>query len=80
MEAVEPSCNLEVRANRLGQAIQNAAKTTIPVKRKARKSWISEATLELADGKRKLKQMKNISIEYTSQYKDSCRRVKKSAR
>ena len=51
MEAIEPSCNLEVHTNLLGQAIQNAAETTIPVKRKAKKPWISEVTLELADEK-----------------------------
>ena len=37
-------------------------------------------TMKLADEKRKLKQMKNVSTEYAQRYKDSCRRVKRSAR
>ncbi|CAF1120971.1 unnamed protein product [Didymodactylos carnosus] len=77
---MEPTCNLEEHANKIAQAIKDAVETTIPAKRKTKKPWISEATLKLTDEKRKLKQMKNVSIEYAQQYKDSCRRVKKSAR
>ena len=63
MENIEPSCNLEVHSNKIRQAIQNTVETTIPAKRKTNKPWISEVTLKLADEKRKLKQMKNISTE-----------------
>ena len=80
IENIEPSCKLEVHSTKIRQAIQNTVEPTIPAKRKTKKPWISEATLKLADEKRKLKQMKNISLEYTQQYKDACRRVKKSAR
>jgi Reverse transcriptase (RNA-dependent DNA polymerase)/Endonuclease-reverse transcriptase/Domain of unknown function (DUF6451) len=80
MESIEATCNLEVHANKIRQAIQNATETTVPAKRKAKKPWISEMTIKLADEKRKLKQMKNVSTEYTQRYKDSCRRVKRSAR
>lgn len=48
IEAILASYNLEVHANRLKQAIQNAAERTIPVKRKPKKPWISEETLEIA--------------------------------
>ena len=77
---IGPTYSLEEHANKIRQAIKNTVEMTIPAKRKTKKSWISETTLKLADEKRKLKQMKNISTEYTQQYKDSCRRVKKSAR
>jgi hypothetical protein len=80
MEGIEPTCNLEVHANKIRQAIQNAVEKTVPAKRKTKKPWISEATLKLADEKRKLKQIKNVSTEYTQRYKDSCRKVKVSAR
>jgi len=80
MKDIGPTCNLEEHASKIRQAIEYSVETTIPKKRKTKKPWISEATLKLADEKRKLKQMKNISIEYSQQYKDSCRRVKKSAR
>jgi len=80
MEGIESTCNLEVHANKIRQAIQNAVEKTVPAKRKTKKPWISEATLKLADEKRKLKQIKNVSTEYTQRYKDSCRKVKVSAR
>jgi hypothetical protein len=80
MEDIEPTCNLEVHANKIRQAIQNTVEKTVPAKRKTKKPWISEATLKLADEKRRLKQIKNVSTEYTQRYKDSCRRVKVSAR
>jgi hypothetical protein len=80
MENIEPTCNPQVHADKLRQAIQSTVESTVPAKRKARKPWISETTLKLADEKRKLKQLKNVSTEYTQQYKDSCRRVKISAR
>ena len=80
MENIEPTCNLEVHADKIRQAIQGAVEITVPKQRKTRKPWISETTLKLADEKRKLKQLKNVSTEYSQQYKDSCRRVKISAR
>ncbi|CAF0805508.1 unnamed protein product [Adineta ricciae] len=77
---IGPTCSLEEHSNKIRQAIKNAVEIAIPAKRKTKKPWISETTLKLADEKRKLKQMKNVFIEYTQQYKDSCRKVKKSAR
>ena len=36
MESIETTCNLEVQANKIRQAIQNATETTVPAKRKAK--------------------------------------------
>ena len=80
METIEPTCNLEDHANKLRQAIKNAVEETVPAKRTTRKPWISDETLKLADEKRKQKQLRNVSPEYTQQYKGLCRKVKRSAR
>ena len=80
MEDMEKTCSLEEQATILTEAIRSAAETSIPAKRIARKPWISEETLKLADEKRRLKQMKNVSVKYAQQYKDFCKKVKKSAR
>ena len=80
LENIKPTCNLEQQATKIEEAIKKAVEETVPVTRTARKPWISEETLGLADEKRRLKQLKNVSIEYAQQYKDFCRKVKKSAR
>ena len=77
---IEPTCDLEEHATRLTAAIRSAAETTVPARRTARKPWISEETLKLADEKPRLKQMMNVSAKYTQEYRDFCRKVKKSAR
>ena len=80
MEDIEPTCNLEEHATRVTEAIRSAAERTIRTRRTARKPWIYEETLKLADGKRRLKLMKNVSAKCAQQYRDFCRKVKKSAR
>ena len=80
LKNIEPTRDLEEHATKVEEVIKKTAEATIPATRTAKKPWISETTLKLADEKRKLKQMKNVSIEYTQQYKDFCRKVKKSAR
>ena len=80
MENIGSIDDLEVHANKIKQAIQETVETTVPTKTKTKKPWISEMTLKLADKKRKLKLIKNISTEYMQRYNDLCRRVKKSAR
>ncbi|CAF1469565.1 unnamed protein product [Adineta ricciae] len=72
--------SLEEHSNTIRQAIKNAVETATPAKGKTKKSWISEITLEIADEKRKLKEKNNASIQYTQQYQDLCRKVKKSPR
>ena len=72
--------NLEEHAKKIEAAIKKAAEATIPVSRSTKKSWISEDTLKLADEKRTLKQSKNASAKKEQQYKDLCKKVKKSAR
>ena len=71
---------MEEHANRVTEATRSAAETRIPARRTARKPWISEETLKLADEKRRLKLMKNVSAKYAQQYRDSCKKVKRSAR
>ena len=75
-----PAENLEVHAKKIEAAIKKAAEATIPVSRSAKKPWISEETLKLADEKRTLKQSKNASAQKERQYKGLCKKVKKSAR
>jgi ribulose bisphosphate carboxylase small subunit len=53
---------------KIEQAIKITVEATVPAKRTTKKPWISEETLKLADEKRRLKQLKNISLEYTQQY------------
>ena len=80
MESIEPTCSLEEHSTRITDVIRSAAETTVPVRKTARKPWISVESLKLADEKRKLKQMKSDFSEYVQRYKDFCRKVKKSAR
>ena len=58
---IEPAESLEENAKKIETAIKTATEATIPVRRSAKKSWISEDTLKLANEKRTLKQTKNIS-------------------
>jgi hypothetical protein len=80
IKEIEPTCSLEEHAIKIEQAIKTTVEATVPAKRIAKKPWISEETLKLADEKRRLKQLKNVSLEYTQQYKGLCRKVKRSAR
>jgi hypothetical protein len=64
MKNIESTCNLEEHATKIKEAIKKTVETTIPAKRTTRKLRISEETLKLADEKRRLKQMKNVSMEY----------------
>jgi hypothetical protein len=65
---------------KIEQAIKITVEATLSAKRKTKNLWIFEATLKLADEKRRLKQLRNVSVEYTEQYKGLCRKVKRSAR
>ena len=77
---IDPAENLEEHAKKIESAIRKAAETTIPVCRSAKKPWISEETLKLADEKRALKQTRNASAQKEQQYKGLYKKVKKSAR
>jgi hypothetical protein len=80
MESIQPACNLEEHATQIEEAIKKAIDATIPTRRITRKPWISEQTLKLADEKRRLKQIKHTSTQHAQQYKEMCKKVKKSAR
>ncbi|CAF1671832.1 unnamed protein product, partial [Adineta ricciae] len=80
IKEIEPTCSLDEHATKIEQAIKSAIEATVPTKRIAKKPWISEETLKLANEKRRLKQLKYASLEYTQQYKGLCRKVKRSAR
>ena len=60
---IDPGENLEEHAKKIEAAIKKAAEATIPVSRSAKKHWISEETLKLADEKRALKQTRNASTQ-----------------
>ena len=57
--------------------IKKAAEVTISASRSAKKPWISEETLKLADEKRALKQTKNALPQKEQQCRDLCKKVKK---
>ncbi|CAF3713999.1 unnamed protein product [Rotaria socialis] len=80
MKDIEPTCSLEEHAKKIEQAIKIIVEATVPAKITTKKPWISEETLKLADEKRRLKQLRNVSLEYAQQYKGLCRKVKRSAR
>ena len=77
---IDPAENLEEHAKKIEAVIKETAEATIPASRSAKKPWISEETLKLADEKRTLKLTKNASIQKEQEYKDICKKVKKSAR
>ena len=80
MKEIQPTCSMKEHAKKIEQAIKIAAEATVPAKRATKKLWISDETLKVADEKRRLKQLRNVSPEYTQQYKGLCRKVKRSAR
>ena len=55
IEKIESVNDLDEHARKIEDAVKETAGATIPVKRVAKKPWISEETLRLADEKRKLK-------------------------
>ncbi|CAF4049065.1 unnamed protein product [Rotaria sp. Silwood2] len=68
-------------ALQIEKAIKEALQASIPTqKATSKKPWISTQTLELADEKRKAKQVKHISIQLNNKYKHLCNEVKKAAR
>ena len=80
IEKIESVNDLEEHARKIEDAIRETAGTIMPVKRTAKKPWISEETLKLSDEKRKLKETKDVSKESSQQYKNLCKEVKKAAR
>ena len=77
---IEPAENLEEHAKKIEAAIKKAAVGVMSASRAAKKPWISEETLRLADEKRRLQQTRSVSTQKEHQYKDLCKKVKKSAR
>ena len=80
IEKIESVNDLDEHARKIEDAIRQTASTIILVKRAAKKPWISEETLKLADEKRKLKETKDASKERSQQYKNLCKEVKKAVR
>ena len=73
---IDPAENLEEYAKKIEVAIKKAAETAIPASRSAKKPWISEETLKLADEKRVLKQTRDASHRKNSSIKISVRKSK----
>jgi hypothetical protein len=80
IESIQLTCGLEEHATKIKEAIKSAVETTVPAKKISRKPWISKQTLKLADEKRRLKQIQHTSTQHAEQYKEMCKKVKKSAR
>ena len=80
LKCVDASCSLDEHAAQIGKAVKEAVQTTVTAKRTAKKPWISEQTLALADEKREAKQVKHLSMDHTRRYKELCNMVKKSAK
>ena len=80
IEKIESVNDLDEHARKIEHAIKETAGTTIPVKKVAKKPWISEETLRLADEKRKMKQTKDASKGKSKEHKNLCKEVKKAAR
>lgn len=73
-------CNLDDHALQIEEAIKEAVQASIASRKTAKKPWISAQTLNLAEKKRKAKQLKHLSTNHNNTYKDLCNEVKKSAR
>ena len=80
IEKIEPVDGLDTPARKIEDTIKETAGITILVKRAAKKPWIAEETLKLADEKRTLKQTKDVSKGESQQYKNLCKQIKKVAR
>ncbi|CAF2081889.1 unnamed protein product [Rotaria magnacalcarata] len=72
--------SIDEHATKIERAIEEALQTTITTTKRAKNPWISEQTLNLADEKRRVKQIKSTSTQNAKLYKDLCNRVRKSAR
>ncbi|CAF3677816.1 unnamed protein product [Rotaria socialis] len=72
--------SIDEHVTKIERAIEEALQTTITTTKRAKNPWISEQTLNLADEKRRVKQIKSISTQNAKLYKDLCNRVRKSAR
>ncbi|CAF3402770.1 unnamed protein product [Rotaria sp. Silwood1] len=78
---IQTTKNIDDHALQIEKAIKEALQASIPTqKATSKKPWISTQTLELADEKRKAKQVKHISIQLNNKYKHLCNEVKKAAR
>ena len=79
-EIVTTSMSVDEKASALTGVLKQAAESVIPSSEKPKKKWITEETLLLAQGKRKLKLRINDSKEMAAKYKKACNEVRKSAR
>ena len=80
LQRIDTSCNLNEHAAQIEKAVKEAVRTTVTAKRTAKKPWIFEQTLALADKKREAKEAKQLSRDHTTRYKELCNMVKKSAK
>lgn len=80
LNSLNTRCTIDEHALQIEQAIQQAIKATTTAQPTAKKPWISQQTLILADQKRKAKQTKQNSSTDNQRYKNLCNQVKKSAR
>ena len=77
---ISPTCSLDDHALQIEKAVKLALQESITTKKTAKKPWISVQTLDLADEKRKAKQVKHLTTNHNNTYKDLCNKVKRSAK
>ncbi|CAF5200883.1 unnamed protein product, partial [Rotaria magnacalcarata] len=80
LKNIHSTCNLDEHAAQIEKAVKEALQATVTLKKTPKKPWISDQTLDLADKKRKAKQIKHLSADNIKEYKNLCNKVKKSAR
>ncbi|CAF3943470.1 unnamed protein product [Rotaria magnacalcarata] len=74
------TCNLDEHAAQIEKAVKEALQAIVTLKKTPKTPWISDQTLDLADKKRKAKQIKHLSVDNIKEYKNLCNKVKHSAR
>ncbi|CAF1270699.1 unnamed protein product [Adineta ricciae] len=78
---IQTANNIDDHALQIEKAIKEALQVSIPTQKETpKKPWISTQTLDLANEKRKAKQVKHISTQLNNKYKHLCNEVKKAAR
>jgi len=80
LENICSTCSIDEYALQIEKGVKEALQAGITNEKTIKKPWISVQTLNLADEKRKAKQVKPLSTHHNNTYKDLCNKMKTSAR
>ncbi|CAM4977717.1 unnamed protein product [Rotaria socialis] len=72
LKKIHSTCNLDEHAAQIEKAVKEALQATVTLNKTPKKPWISDQTLDLADKKRKAKQIKHLSADNIKEYKNLC--------